>query len=142
MSHLAHPFDDAFFAALAGGMDIARTDLPTEYDPGGDWGNDNITTDLPGMPGFSFMCGDDGWHGVMAIYTDGFTYRRTTPEMAQVSFGIRLTETQMSSLINAPCGRMVEAPAISGWTVVDAQHDPDDPDSTILMLAVPVPEET
>ena len=137
MRHLGHPFDDAFFAALATRAGYRREELPDEYDPGHDWGNDSLVTELPGMPGFSFMSGDDGWFGRIAVHLPEFTYRRISTTFAEVEIPFALPETTCAALHGATLSRIVEAPVISGWTVARAGRDPADPDGSVVDLVVP-----
>lgn len=137
MPHLAHPFDDAFFAALATGRGVARDDLPTGYDPGEEWGNDGLDQPVPGMEAFTFICGDEEWYGRMAIYAEGFTYRRLDAHVVEIVMDARLSETQGTALVGMPCSSVINAPCIGPWIVTRTTNNPDDADQTVIMLAVP-----
>lgn len=137
MDHLRHPFDDAFFAALARNAGVDVGDLPEEYDPGYDWGNDSLGTVLPGMPNFSFIPGDGAWFGRMALHLPEMTYRRLDGDTAEIEIPMLLSETHCAALAGRRLAAVIAAPEIGDWTVISACPDPNDDEGTVLNVRVP-----
>ena len=137
---LMNPFDDGLFAAMATELGIGRDDLPDAFEPGSTWGNDGITEELPGMPLFTYIAGDDRWHGVMTIYLDRFgdyEYRRALPNRAIVTIPMLLPDAIMSGAIGRRCGDMVEVPHLDALPIRMVRPYSTDDEMTEIVLALP-----
>lgn len=134
---LRHPFDDRLFAAMCAERGIARDDLPTHYNPGKEWGNDGITTDLPGMPPFNFIAGDADWFGVITLDVGDARYQRYNGRRALMTIDHVMPATMSSALIGERFARVADHALLDDAIVEHVQPDDDDPDMTEITLALP-----
>lgn len=134
---LRHPFDDRLFATMCARRGISRDELPEQYDPGLEWGNDGITTDLPGMPQFSFMAGDAGWFGVITLDMGPARYQRYTSRRALMTMDHVLPQTVTAALIGERFARVADLAPLHDAIVEHVQPGDDDPDMTEITLALP-----
>lgn len=125
---LLHPFDDPVFAAMATEAGLSRDDLPTEYDPSMEWGNDGITTDLPGLPGFSFFAGDDSYHGRLRLDLDAMSPVVYEHDRSIRRIGVPMVFPEMlaAAIIGGPLSRVVELKHFTGATVEAIEPDDDE----------------
>lgn len=140
MGHLRNPFDDGLFTALASERGVERDDLPASFEPGAEWGNDGISEDLPGMPLFSYLCGDEVWHGIMTIYFGRFgdyEYRRAHPHHAIVTVPMLLPDTVMTGAVGRPCGDLIDMPHVRHLPIRAVRPYSMDDETTEIVLALP-----
>jgi len=140
MGHLSNPFDDGLFAALASERGMERSDVPSSFEPGTEWGNDGVSEDLPGMPLFSYLCGDGSWHGVMIIYFGRFgdyEYRRAHPGHAIITVPMLLPDTVMTGAVGRPCGDLVDMPHVGHLPIRAVRPYSADDETTEIILTLP-----